>query len=357
MNKILSWVLPYAAPTNILDFHPSVRHALARYPHHREHPHNNKRKMSDEDAYARSLSRISIAQIVYAQAENMCEQNNTSGGKDAKPKTTRGTTNRLTSANNVSAQSTVVGSLADLLGIFIENIGKKSRLEAEHNGRRTSNLKDIIKSLKKNKIFTRDLAIYAKIESIEFPRSVPKFPVAPTKKRSKPSDDAQDCKLPRGGENWMPPLPPPHTYIISPGLVNDGIVKSENNSNRADLAAQRRSVSQSLARLSNPTELSGIVHNPYLQPPSIDSTDNRDDERAEPRDPPEPIVDNVVTESNRPIVRANLHESEAKRLRIERVMRESGGVTGVSAAAQQVAAAAANQTAQIQQNKTTPDGK
>lgn len=315
--------------------------------------------MCDEDAYARSLARISVAQIVYAQAESMCEKNASAGGgsgKETKGKPQRGG-NRLTSANNVSAQSAVVGSLADLLGAFIEGAGRRARARAEHAGRTKCSLPDVLSSLERGRprIHTRDLATYARIESVQFPRSVPEFPAPPPKLNKRPrSEDENEMEkpqLPAGGEHWMPSLPPAHTYVSTPGVANkslNGIAATGGGADgggggasRADLAAQRRSVGQSLARLSNPTTPLGTIENPYLQPPSIvSSMDTKDEERAEVRDPPEPFVESAVTESNRPVIRANAHESEAKRLRIERVMRESGGVTGVSAAAQQAAAAA-----------------
>ncbi len=296
--------------------------------------------MCDEDAYARSLARISVAQVVYAQAQGMCEKN--AAGKDAKAKPARGA-NRLTSADNVSAQSAVVGSLADLLGAFIEGAGRRARARAEHAGRTRCTLPDVLASLERNRprIHTRDLATYARIESVEFPRKVPEFPAPPpkTKKRPRPDDDPDEPKLPPGGEQWMPPLPPAHTYVSTPGVAATAV---GGGACRADLALQRRSVGTSLAKLSNPAP-SGTTENPYLLPPSIAATETREDERAEERNPPEPFVESAITESNRPIARTAVHDSEAKRLRIERVMRESGGVTGVSAAAQQVAAAAAGE--------------
>lgn len=292
--------------------------------------------MSDEDAYARALARISVAQIIYAQAESLCEKSSATN-KDAKGKPTRG---RLQTANNVSAQSAVVTSLADILGAFIQNIGSKARARAEHAGRIRCALPDVIASLEKRRVETRNLAKYARIETVEFPRTVPAFPVVPKKQAGtkRPHEETTD-PLPLGIEGWMPPLPPAHTYISTPGegpsvLPTDGKARP----GRADLAAQRRSVGKSLARLQVAPPATAIV-NPFLKPPAIGDEISRDYERAEVREPAEPM-DTTNRDSNRPLPpRPSTGESDAKKARIARVLKDSGGVTGHSSA--QVAAAAA----------------
>lgn len=313
--------------------------------------------MSDEDAYARALARISVAQIMYAQAQSLCEKSSATN-KDAKGKPIRG---RLQTANNVSAQSAVVTSLADILGAFIQDIGRRARARAEHAGRIRCVLPDVIASLEKRRVRMRTLTAYALFETVEFPRAVPAFPVVPkastAKKRPREDDTTDtDTQPPKGIEGWMPALPPAHTYISTPGegpisvlpssSLKDGnknVKFNYNRPGRADLAAQRRSVGKSVARLQVAPPATAIV-NPFLKPPAIgrDEITTRsggENERAEVREPAEPVED-TNRDTNRPLLtRPSTGESDAKKARIARVLKDSGGVTGHSSA--QVAAAAA----------------
>jgi len=304
--------------------------------------------MSDEGAYARALARISVAQIVYARAEVVCEKGR-DANKDSKGKPIRG---RLQTANNVSAQSAVITSLADILGSFIQNIGSCARARAEHAGRIRCALPDVIASLKKRRVETRNLAKYALLETLDFPRAVPAFPIVPTPNKNNSKKRAHESTetIPRGVEGWMPSLPPAHTYISTPG-EGEGPASGKERPGRADLAAQRRSVGKTLAKLQMQTAPPATACvNPFLKPPAIGRDDWRDYERAEMREPAEPMED-THRDSNRPLpTRPSTGESDAKKARIARVLKDSGGVTGHSSA--QLSAAAATK----ENGKTGSDG-
>lgn len=277
--------------------------------------------MSDEDAYARALARIAASQIVFAQVERVAERS--AAGVQTATKS-RG---RNVSVSGMHATTGMTDVLADVLSSFVMAIGRRARARAELSGRTKCALPDVEYALEGTaraaRTNTRDLAQYARYERIKFPRTVPKFPATSRAKRARDDDDNRHERL-RGAEPWMPPLPPAHTYIRSPPVVAQGAPRA----GRADYAAQRRAVEQSLAQLqgTQATIAKGPGGNPFFQAPRTDDALSLGDE--EPRAPPEPFVPRDVdrVESNRVV------ESDAKRARIERVLKEPGAVTGLSAA-------------------------
>lgn len=303
--------------------------------------------MCDEDAYARSLARIAAAQIVYAQVERVSERSHAAaaaggsgGGGKGRPRTLNATGTQATAA--------VADAMAEVLGAFVQAVGRRARARAELSGRTICSLPDVTAALEMSaratRTHTRDLAQYARYERIVFPRPVPAFPATPRGPKKRAREEEEVTTLP-GSEPWMPALPPAHTYVVTPPVVdgNDG----KSRSGRADLAAQRRAVEQSLARLQGvgkpgrglPAAAAAALEvNPFLRPPGIGVAPlPGDEERAEPRLPIEPLVEHPpeMSDSNRAHT-----ERDAKRSRIERVLREPGSVTGISAAATAAHAAA-----------------
>lgn len=304
--------------------------------------------MCDEDGFARALARIAVAQIVYAQAEGL-EASGGGGGGGEKKGGGGGGKGRI-SAEGVSAQSAVVAALADILGAYVQNAGARARARAEHAGRGAVGLRDVLFALERFggtrvQTSTRDLATYARIERVAFPRAVPAFPAAPAAPGAPPTASAgAGAQHPAGAEAWMPPLPPSHTYHATPGITGGGATRRPG---RADLALQRRQVGASLARLQEDAAaaVGGVVSgggsaagagavggdNPYLRPPTVGGGGGRVEERAECREPTEALPAPTMRESNRQPPR--ITEPDAKRLRIDRVLKDSGGVTGVSSGA------------------------
>lgn len=292
--------------------------------------------MCDEDGFARALARISVAQIVYAQAESLEAAGGGAGDK-------KGASKGRISAEGVSAQSAVVAAMADILGAYVQNAGARARARAEHAGRGAVGLRDVLFALERFggtrvQTSTRDLATYARIERVAFPRAVPAFPAAgaPTCATVAAANDTASAQLPAGAEGWMPPLPAAHTYHATPGVTGGSATRRPG---RADLAHQRRQVGASLARLQEDAAALGGVggvgvgapaggDNPFLRPPSVGG--GSVEERAETREPTEALPAPTMRESNRQPPR--ITEPDAKRVRIDRVLKDSGGVTGVSGA-------------------------
>jgi histone H3/H4 len=304
------------------------------------------------ESYARAVSRVACAQVVYAQAERLAE----SAAKAAKPSGQNTSTPRsaakgraVTSAADAIAPSTIFASdsvanaLADIAAAFVTHVGRRSVARAELGGRTSVALTDVLACLQGmapvTQSYTRDLARYAMLEEIPFPSDVPSFPspIPVSDAGAGGGDDSAEPQLPpdpvdgdanvaegvdedsrRAAERpwiepWMPPLPPSRTYKSTPGVVlesGDG-----RGADRTKLSTQRRQVEQSLSRLregnlSNCLNNGGIAagvrdvaasglvpathalaENPFLAPPKVGAAAVIDEDMAslKPHEPTEPV--------------------------------------------------------------------
>lgn len=292
------------------------------------------------DTFARSVGRISCAQILYAQGERVV--------KSKVQKSTPRNRPAPIVASQIHATRGVADALADILKGFILKIGRESKDRAELAGRTKATLIEVLAVLEKighvTKTNIRDLAQYALYEEIPFPKALESFPkIAAPKKRPREKrkliEDRADLRWPQM-ETWMPPLPPKHTYVATPVFVEPQVPKDKEV---MSVGKQRRQVERSLAILrkrkasaADNALLSASVAtgNPYLAPPIVGSGNVIDEEIAgPPREVASPSVGiDAPNDRSHPTTNQNggargLDKGpEAKKLRVDRILAESAGL-------------------------------
>lgn len=166
-------------------------------------------------------------------------------------------------------------SIADILQLYIEELGYSSHLYAEHATRTESNFHDINSTFEDLGVSVPDLFNFVtQFEEIPFAKAVPPFPL-PKKEIPHPPDLADKEELPHPDHipSFLPPFPPRHTYAHTP-LFSERI--TDPRMLRREKSKQKRQLEKSLIDLSSKMGAKSVASyeeliqqraNPYLAPP------------------------------------------------------------------------------------------
>lgn len=172
-------------------------------------------------------------------------------------------------------QQSACETLADIMQLYIEELGYSSHLYAEHATRTESNFHDINGSFEDLGVSVTDLFTFiTQFEEIPFAKAVPPFPL-PKKETPHPPDLAEKEELPHPDHipSFLPSFPPRHTYAHTP-LYAERITDARTL--RREKSKQKRHLERSLYDLSTKMGAKPVASyeeliqqraNPFLAPP------------------------------------------------------------------------------------------
>lgn len=172
-------------------------------------------------------------------------------------------------------QQSACEALADVLQIYVEELGYSSHLYAEHATRTESNFHDINSTFEDLGVSIPDLySFITQFEEIPFAKAVPPFPL-PRKETPHPPDlaDKEELPLPDHIPSFLPSFPPRHTYAHTP-LFAERI--TDPRMLRRAKSKQKRQLEKSLYELSTKMGAKPVASyeeliqqraNPFLAPP------------------------------------------------------------------------------------------
>jgi len=251
-------------------------------------------------------------------------------------------------------QASACEALADILQLYIEDIGYSSHLYAEHATRTDTNFNDINTCFRELGLSVSDLQTFmSRFEEIPFPKAVPPFPL-PKKETPHPPDlaEKEELPLPDHIPSFLPSFPPRHTYAHTP-LYAERI--TDPRMLRRARSKQKRKVENSLYNLSTTMgtkpvrsyeELLQQRANPFLAPPKSKlqypkAADIQTPPQPASPVPPTPLTDlsqyaDVITEDTYPtrpvpamsVMDIDDFEKAKKRAKVEKILSLShqGGV-------------------------------
>jgi len=352
--------------------------------------------------YAREVGKLSAAQILLAQADRISKELAvaTATTTDASGKQGVGASasqQQGTSSGDMHVHQSVLGTLAELLQAYVEQIGRLSASYANLAGRSAANANDVMLAIDDVSPITnstiRDIALYSIYEEVAFPSKIHTLDeIRPTSlavtvpagglnagtrlplsqplglliRAGRGSSDTLAEKLKRAiaddnscaptlnafsstqsagngtaasqpsaafgagphMEPWMPPLPPPHSYIHTP--VFAGSTHRFNEQQRpthdaATLARQRRQGESSFVKLSAAKRARPAEENPFWANPRLldahDSTKPAVREPIERDDRLEPRFHQMSGAADRAGT-----DMDPKVLNAERILAESTGL-------------------------------
>lgn len=302
-----------------------------------------------EQGFSRALCRKACLQVIYAQAERR-----SSSQKAASPSKSNRQQRPPTPASAVYVVDKVTDALADVVSAFIQQIARLSAARARCSGRSKCTFLDVVDTLNTVSSSTqstvRDIARYSTLQHVDFPMSVPEYPILSSQVLSKrkhedqldvPTEDSQ-ARRPRPYiEHWMPSIPNAYTFVSNPGVL-----APPDRATTLSGPEQRRRVEMSLARLREvggsteaasqalPQSVSAnstrMPNNPFTALPILASSTppSSQDPPLEgldtPRDPLE--GENNQVDSTSQVDETKYAISDQKRARVDRILADSGTI-------------------------------
>jgi len=185
-------------------------------------------------------------------------------------------------------QQSACDALADILQLYIEEIGYSSHLYTEHASRVESNFHDICRAFEDVGVSLTDLYTFAAhSDEIPFATPVPPFPLPRTESEKQPELRELEEPLPPHIPPFLPPFPDKHTYAHTP-LFSERI--TDINALRRLKSKQKRQLEKSLYELSSKIGVKTVAsyealkqqkQNPYM-------ASARPSRTADPRAPTTP---------------------------------------------------------------------
>jgi len=193
-------------------------------------------------------------------------------------------------------QQSACDALADILQLYIEEIGYSSHLYAEHTSRVESNFHDICRSFEDLGVSLQDLYTFAaNSDEIAFAKAVPAFPTPRSDDLPPPELRDPEDPFPPHIPAFLPPFPDKHTYATTPVFaerITDPRVL------RRAKSKQKRQLEKSLYELSSKIGVKTVAsyealkqqkQNPYMAPARS--------ARETSRVPPTPPADTIMAEA------------------------------------------------------------
>lgn len=204
---------------------------------------SKQRKQTGGDDFGRAVSRIAAAQI--------CE---------------------ITGFQ--SSHRSALDALADIAIRYICSLGKSAHFYTNLSGRTDSNVFDLIQGLEdlagSSQGFTgasdvnrclvssgavRDISQFVSTsEEVPFPRSIPRFPVVHSSKRTPSFAQRGETPPLKNVPDWLPAFPDPHTYVHT-AVWNERT--TDRRADKLEQARQRRRAERSLLSLQQRITLAG----------------------------------------------------------------------------------------------------